>query len=45
MVKDITAEKAAAAGKPTNVKLVPAYKRIENRASHVANRVKLELKD
>lgn len=46
MVKDMTAEKAAAAGiKQNNVKLAPAYKRIEdNMASHFATKVKLDRK-
>jgi ParB family chromosome partitioning protein len=46
MVKDMAAEKALPAGnKITNVKLPPAYKRIEdNMASHFSTRVKLDRK-
>ena len=45
MVKDMSSEKAPAAPKAANVKLPPAYKRIEdNMASHFSTRVKLDRK-
>lgn len=45
MVKDMAADKAPSATKSVNVKLPPAYKRIEdNMASHFSTRVKLDRK-